>query len=120
MRTLLNLCGLLLLIVSSPLYANERSTAKHFEKVKTDPVLLRQFLYAFPKGGDLHNHIDGAIYAENMIIWAAADGRCVNLESLELSHAPCAPQDNRPSVASVKNNADIVNKIIDAFIECAT
>ena len=115
MRTLLNLCGLLLLIVSSPLYANERSTAKHFEKVKTDPVLLRQFLYAFPKGGDLHNHIDGAIYAENMIIWAAADGRCVNLESLELSHAPCAPQDNRPSVASVKNNADIVNKIIDAF-----
>ena len=115
MRTLLNLCGLLLLIVSSPLYANERSTAKHFEKVKTDPVLLRQFLYAFPKGGDLHNHIDGAIYAENMIIWAAADGRCVNLESLELSPAPCAPQDNRPSVASVKNNADIVNKIIDAF-----
>jgi adenosine deaminase len=115
MRTLINLCGLLLLIVSASLHANERSTAKHFERIKTDPVLLRQFLYAFPKGGDLHNHIDGAIYAENMITWAAADGHCVNLDSLEFSPSPCAPQGNRPSVASVQNNADIVNKIIDAF-----
>lgn len=115
MRTLLNLCGLLLLILSSSVSANERSTAKYFEKIKTDPVLLRQFLYAFPKGGDLHNHIDGAIYAENMIIWAAADGHCVDLESMQFSPAPCDPQNNRPSVASVKNNADIVNKIIDAF-----
>ena len=115
MRIFLILCALLLFVLSSSIYASERSTAKYFEKIKTDPVLLRQFLYAFPKGGDLHNHLDGAIYAENMITWAAADGRCVNLQSMAFSLAPCDPDNNRPSVASVKNNTDIVNRIIDAF-----
>jgi len=115
MRTLLNFCYLLLVVLSSPLSANERSTAKVFDNIKTDPLLLRQFLYAFPKGGDLHNHIDGAIYAENMIAWAAADGLCVELDSMSFGLGPCDSENNRPSVAEIEDNADIVNKIIDAF-----
>lgn len=39
---------------------------------------LRQVLQAFPKGGDLHNHLSGAIYAETWLDWAAADGWYVN------------------------------------------
>ena len=115
MRNFISLCALFAVLVSQNIYANERSTAKYFATIKTDPVLLRQFLYAFPKGGDLHNHIDGAIYAENMIKWAAADGLCVALESMEFSTAPCDPANNRPTVSSVAQNADIVSKIIDAF-----
>ena len=34
----------------------EQRTAKYFESIKNDPVKLRAFLRAFPKGGDLHNH----------------------------------------------------------------
>jgi adenosine deaminase CECR1 len=40
-----------------------------FKKTAT-PQQLYTFLYALPKGGDLHNHLDGAIIAEWM--WDAA------------------------------------------------
>jgi len=39
---------------------------------------LRQSMQAFPKGGDLHSHLAGAIYAESWIDWAAEDGLCVD------------------------------------------
>lgn len=32
-----------------------------------------------PKGGDLHNHLSGAIYAETFIQWAAQGGLCVDI-----------------------------------------
>ena len=28
-------------------------------------------MYELPKGGDLHNHLGGAVYAESMIGWGA-------------------------------------------------
>jgi adenosine deaminase len=42
------------------------------------PDALAAFLKAMPKGGDLHNHLSGAIYAETYLGWAKADGDCVN------------------------------------------
>ncbi|HUJ33412.1 MAG TPA: hypothetical protein VLY23_19170 [Candidatus Acidoferrum sp.] len=37
-----------------------------------------------PKGGDLHNHLAGAVYAESWIIDGAQDHLCVNISSLVL------------------------------------
>ena len=37
---------------------------------------LREFLYAMPKGGDLHNHLSGAVYAETFLDLARRDGMC--------------------------------------------
>ena len=31
-----------------------------------------------PKGGDLHSHVSGAIYAESFLRAAAEDGNCIN------------------------------------------
>ncbi|TNE62168.1 MAG: adenosine deaminase [Alphaproteobacteria bacterium] len=39
---------------------------------------LRQVLEAFPKGGDIHTHLRGAVYAESWLDWAAEDGLCVD------------------------------------------
>jgi adenosine deaminase CECR1 len=53
--------------------ANVTSAAEPwFEKVKATatPQQLYTFLYALPKGGDLHNHLQGAIRSEWM--WEAA------------------------------------------------
>ena len=33
------------------------------------------FLEAMPKGGELHNHLGGSIFAETWMDWAATDGR---------------------------------------------
>jgi adenosine deaminase/adenosine deaminase CECR1 len=39
--------------------------------------LLRMFLQRMPKGGDIHTHLSGAVYAESYLEWAADAGLCV-------------------------------------------
>ena len=55
----------------------EAATEKYFEKIRGDSALERAFLYAMPKGGDIHNHLSGAILAESYIGWAADLNYCV-------------------------------------------
>jgi adenosine deaminase len=61
----------------------------------SDRAMLRQILQAMPKGGDLHNHLSGSIYAESYLRYAAADGICV--DSVKLYITPCAA-DGSPAV----------------------
>jgi adenosine deaminase/adenosine deaminase CECR1 len=43
-----------------------------------------------PKGADLHNHLSGAVYAEDYIRMATANQLCVNPTDKALSLPPCA------------------------------
>lgn len=109
-----NVCAIFLLFcftLSSQ--ADERRTGKYFDKVRNEPTLLRHFLFNFPKGGDLHNHIDGAIYAENYIAWAADDGKCVDLESWFITTAPCDTEAGRPAVSDIRYDFFKGNRLID-------
>src|SRR3954454_14730257 len=54
----------------------------------SDRAMLRQILQAMPKGGDLHNHLSGSVYAESYLRYAADDGIC--LDSVKLTITPCA------------------------------
>jgi adenosine deaminase/adenosine deaminase CECR1 len=55
----------------------EASTERYFEKIRGNAALERAFLYRMPKGGDIHNHLSGAILAESYIGWAADLNYCV-------------------------------------------
>jgi adenosine deaminase len=55
-----------------------QTASERLEAVRRDPLRLRQFLEALPKGGDLHNHLSGDVYAESFMQWAADDGFCVD------------------------------------------
>ncbi len=46
----------------------------HMNNGRTRPVFE-----ALPKGGDIHNHLRGAIYAETWLEWAAEDGLCADM-----------------------------------------
>ncbi|GAN90630.1 adenosine deaminase [Gluconobacter frateurii M-2] len=87
-----------------------------YNAVRADPVRLGLFLRTFPKGADLHIHLSGAIYAENMLDWAAKDGLCVSLKTLDiLDHAcPHAKGDEMPASALV-GNEKATNQMIDAM-----
>jgi adenosine deaminase len=50
--------------------------------------MSQQVLQAMPKGGDLHNHLSGSIYAESYLRYAANDGICV--DSVKLTITQCA------------------------------
>ena len=47
----------------------EQNASDHFDAVLGDPTALAAFLKAVPKGGDLHNHLTGAVYAETYLDW---------------------------------------------------
>jgi len=67
------------------------TTALGQPSLVSDRVILRQVLQAMPKGGDLHNHLSGSIYAESYLRFAAADGICV--DSVKLTITQCATSD---------------------------
>ena len=90
-------------------------TSRHFDSIRHEPSQLRNFLFHFPKGADLHNHLSGAVYAESYITWAAEDGKCVDLKSSDILPPPCDKDDDRPSVKSIENKSNVVNQLIDAF-----
>ncbi|HWR36737.1 MAG TPA: adenosine deaminase [Clostridia bacterium] len=74
---------------AAPVETPEQHTAKHFDSIKGQPSLLMTFLRQMPKGGDLHNHMTGAVYAESYIQWAAEANLCADRSTLALSAPPC-------------------------------
>jgi adenosine deaminase len=68
---------------------DEQKTATLVETLKANPVALRLLLNAMPKGGDLHNHLDGGVWAEDYLKWAADDGGCIDAKTRTLSLGPC-------------------------------
>ncbi len=70
-----------------PAAAREAAVAALFDQAVQSPPALRLFLRQMPKGGDLHNHLGGNIYAEDFLRWAAADGLCA--DGTRLVPPPC-------------------------------
>src|SRR5262249_38600031 len=79
----------------------ERDTAKLLERLKAHPPSLRVLLQQMPKGGDLHNHLDGSVYAEDYLAWASADGFCLAKDTKALTPPPC-----KSGQVSAKNLAE--------------
>jgi adenosine deaminase len=96
-----------------PGVSGEARATQYFESIRKDPNLLVAFLLEMPKGGDLHSHLSGAIYAETLIDWAAANGSCVDPATFTLSSPPCTA----PLVAasSAYGNQVLYNGMVDAF-----
>ncbi|WP_215747269.1 adenosine deaminase [Gluconobacter sp. P1C6_b] len=97
-------------------HAAPQSVAQVYDRIRNDPVRVNMFLRAFPKGADLHNHLVGAIYAENMLDWAARDGLCVSLkEKRLLDHACTHPGEGELPAAELSHHAESENVLIDAL-----
>lgn len=47
-------------------------------------ITLRAFLQEMPKGGDIHSHLYGAIYAESWLRFAQEDGLCIDQSALAI------------------------------------
>jgi adenosine deaminase/adenosine deaminase CECR1 len=56
-----------------------------FNKIKHSELALRIFFSEMPKGGDLHHHYSGSIYAEQYIEKARSLNAWINPVSLEIS-----------------------------------
>ncbi len=91
------------------------ATASYFQSIRHDPSLLLAFLTEMPKGGDLHNHLSGGIYAESYLRWAAADHLCVATATMTITPGPCDAAAGRLPADTVVQNADLYSRAIDAM-----
>ena len=90
-------------------------TAAVFERIRSNPPWLAAFLRDMPKGGDLHMHLTGSIYAESYIRWAVEDGLCLERGTLALVAPPCDPAAGRLPAAAIPENATLYGDVIDAW-----
>jgi adenosine deaminase len=97
----------------------EERTAGYLESVRHQPGLLLAFLRELPKGGDLHNHLSGGIYAESWIDFAVDDGLCVDRTTSVLIAPPCDASCDRftgkPGVRCAYGDHVLYNSMVDAW-----
>ena len=104
-----------------PAGAEARAERAFASAGKQGPLALEAFLRGMPKGGDLHVHLTGAIYAETWLRDAAADGLCVDPSALAFDREQatagvgtgCKP--GEVAGADVLKDQHLYDALIDAF-----
>ncbi|MEC5163932.1 MULTISPECIES: hypothetical protein [unclassified Janthinobacterium] len=73
---------------AAPPVSNEDITKRHFAELLAGPqpktAELTMFFSMMPKGGDLHHHYSGAIYAEQYLEWVDKQRFCVDKASYQI------------------------------------
>ncbi|MEE4453314.1 adenosine deaminase [Novosphingobium resinovorum] len=72
--------------------ASEAAASAMLDDFAGNAGRLRVFLQAMPKGGDLHNHLGGSVYAEDFLKVAAAKGMCADAGITRIVPGPCPAQ----------------------------
>ncbi|MDD2673297.1 MAG: adenosine deaminase [Flavobacterium sp.] len=83
-----------------------QSTNDYFEKIRNNEADLTAFFSQMPKGGDLHHHFSGSIYAEPLLQRAIADDFYLNTETMDvLKEKPSTG--NWELFSTLKNNGTL-------------
>ncbi|MGI5471647.1 adenosine deaminase family protein [Streptomyces sp. CA-132043] len=96
-----------------PTSAAEVRTAAHLESVRHRPAQLREFFRQLPKGGDLHNHLSGAVSTEYLIKLAGDDGLCIVEKTMTAVKGPCGAG-TRPA-ADARTDASFRDALVRAW-----
>ncbi|WP_264537155.1 adenosine deaminase [Flavobacterium sp. N1736] len=83
-----------------------QSAENYLEKIRNNEALLTAFFQQMPKGGDLHHHFSGSIYAEPLLERAIAEDFYLNLETMEVSKTKPA-KGNWQTFSSLKNEGKL-------------
>jgi adenosine deaminase len=69
---------------------------------------------AMPKGGELHNHVSGGIFAETFLAWAVEDGLCIDTKALSL-YPPCQAGGDLKLASAVKTDEGLRQAMLDSL-----
>lgn len=126
----LTLCALLFCVIGgqaqtvlaqtrAPQLSAEQKTARYFDSIRKSPPQQLAFLLKMPKGGDLHSHLSGAVYAESYVQWAAENGLCINTRTMFLSapkpNSKCDASSEQPPASNALTNGVLYRQMIDAW-----
>jgi adenosine deaminase len=110
-------------LAAKPASLEQRAEA-NLKVARENPLQLRHFLLNMPKGGDLHNHLSGAVYAESWIRAGAEDHLCVEVAKLAFRKPQAPPSGGAeqaacgegkvPAEAAFKDQK-LYDALVDAF-----
>src|SRR5882724_5489723 len=102
----------------------EQLAELNLQAARQNPLQLRHLLLGMPKGGDLHNHLSGAVYAESWIRAAAEDHLCVDVGKLAFvkvagsseigAEQPACGEGKVPAATAYKDQ-HLFDALVDAF-----
>jgi adenosine deaminase/adenosine deaminase CECR1 len=68
--------------------ANYQATERYYQNIISQvspPIVeLQQFIHYLPKGGDIHHHYVGALYAETYVDWVEQKGYCIYRDNFKI------------------------------------
>lgn len=64
--------------------STQSDIARYFDSIRQNPQSLREFLWRMPKGGDIHHHALGSVFAEDYLELAQEKDLFVNPDSYQL------------------------------------
>src|SRR5215468_7498908 len=67
-----------------------------------------------PKGGDLHTHLAGAVYAERFIAWAAQQELCTDPQKVVVPKPQC-DRAGAVRASDAMRDQQLYNQLVDAF-----
>lgn len=74
----------LVTVLTAPAQSAEERLAGYLEQIRHDRPALTAFFAQMPKGGDLHHHLDGSIYAETYLEALVEAGYWLHTETLDI------------------------------------
>jgi adenosine deaminase/adenosine deaminase CECR1 len=84
--------------------ANEAATARHYAALiagsEPKTAELTMFFTQMPKGGDLHHHYSGAVYAETYVDFLDKQGYCVDKQTFKIETRPAVVEAQRARPAA--------------------
>lgn len=83
-----------------------QTAENYLEKIRNNEALLTAFFQQMPKGGDLHHHFSGSVYAEPLLERAIAEDFYLNLETMEVSKTKPS-KGNWQTFSSLKNDGKL-------------
>src|SRR5690242_14019154 len=108
---------------ATPASLEQRAEA-NLKVARENPLQLRHFLLNMPKGGDLHNHLSGAVYAESWIRAGAEDHLCVEVAKLAFTKPPASSSggveqnacgESRVPAEAAFRDQKLYDALVDAF-----
>jgi adenosine deaminase len=106
--------ALLSFLTAAAVAAGPLTMERRFAELRKNLPELYAFLYRMPKGADLHNHLSGAVYAENFLEAAADRHLCVDKAVMALvSSSACVA--GQVDASTIRADNALRNALIDSF-----
>ena len=87
--------------------AHAQSVSNYLEKIRSNPAKLTAFFLQMPKGGDLHHHYSGSVYAETFINYAIEKDYFINKQTLEVSDVKIPNDENWTKFSAIKKDGQL-------------